>query len=191
MPEPRIALAPSVLFSQYLRDFLLLMAWKGEFFYPIWSKEINNTWMRNILIENQTIKKESLDQIEQDMNLIFPEADADSSLAYERIQAITFKNEADRYTLAAAVAANGDYIFTMNLKDFPQEALDLFGIREIHPDAFFSELSTQEEIERMIDIFSFQLAAYKSSPLRVQDLIDMLKRSGMKRTAEILTRTNT
>ena len=42
----------------------------------------------------------------------------------------------DRHVLAAAVRCGADAIVTSNLKDFPQEAVDRYGIDLMSPDQF-------------------------------------------------------
>lgn len=44
--------------------------------------------------------------------------------------------ESMRGVLAAAIRCGADAIVTLNLKDFPQEALSPFGIEALHPDDF-------------------------------------------------------
>ena len=42
----------------------------------------------------------------------------------------------DRHVLAAAIKCNARIIVTINLKDFPTESLNPYGIEAMHPDEF-------------------------------------------------------
>ena len=42
----------------------------------------------------------------------------------------------DRHVLAAAIKCNAQIIVTSNLKDFPTESLNPYGIEAMHPDEF-------------------------------------------------------
>ncbi|MCY4005875.1 MAG: hypothetical protein OXE84_03465 [Rhodobacteraceae bacterium] len=49
---------------------------------------------------------------------------------------------------AAAIVGRCDVIVTQNQRDFPREALDLYGIETLHPDEFLSN-----HLEREPDLF--------------------------------------
>ena len=46
----------------------------------------------------------------------------------------------DRHVLATAIVTSADVIVTYNLKDFPHENLERYGIEAQHPDEFVSNL---------------------------------------------------
>lgn len=46
----------------------------------------------------------------------------------------------DRHVVAAAIHTRAEAIVTFNLKDFPDDALDQFNLKTIHPDEFIMNL---------------------------------------------------
>ncbi len=53
------------------------------------------------------------------------------------IPTVKLPDEKDRHALAVAVRAGADVIVTFNLKHFPAEHLQPYGIESPHPDVFF------------------------------------------------------
>ena len=96
-----------------------------------------------------------------------------SERGIERLEPAMTNDPKDRHVLATAVAANAQVIVTLNLKHFPPNACEPFGIEPLHPDAFLLDLhsldpnSTFEVVER-------QVAALTRPPMTVEELLDRL-----------------
>ena len=56
------------------------------------------------------------------------------------ITTIKLPDPDDRHVAAAAIHTRAEGIITFNLKDFPEESLELFNIKAIHPDEFIMDL---------------------------------------------------
>lgn len=56
------------------------------------------------------------------------------------IASLTLPDRDDRHVLAAAIRGHAEAIVTLNLKDFPEEALADYAISAIHPDEFLSDM---------------------------------------------------
>ena len=54
----------------------------------------------------------------------------------ETIPTLTLPDPTDRHVLAAAIVGRADVIVTSNLKDFPADVLQPYGIEAQHPDEF-------------------------------------------------------
>ena len=77
----------------------------------------------------------------------------------------------DRHVLAAAVKIKADVIVTFNLKDFPDESLELFGIKAQSPDDFLIDLFCNYGIDIGVEIIKEQAAYLKNPPSSIRDLI--------------------
>ncbi|WP_346427443.1 hypothetical protein [Bifidobacterium sp. SO4] len=47
--------------------------------------------------------------------------------------------------LAAALAADADYIVTYNLRDFPPRSLERYAVEAVHPDEFLSMMLKRDQ----------------------------------------------
>ncbi len=84
----------------------------------------------------------------------------------------------DRHVLAAAIRAHADLIITNNLRDFPMEALRPFGVAAASPDAFVSDLVTDNG-EQVATIVSHMAADNRRPPRTVMVVLDSLERNGL------------
>jgi len=84
----------------------------------------------------------------------------------------------DRHVLAAAIVGRCDVIVTQNLQDFPQSALQSFGIAAQHPDDFLAK-----HLSLAPGIFCTAIrkvrARLKNPPYSVEDDLATLTRQGL------------
>jgi len=62
-----------VFYSAALRGFLLRLA-EDNAFYPLWTEEIQNEWMRNLQRNRPDLKQASLERTRRNMDSSFPDA---------------------------------------------------------------------------------------------------------------------
>jgi hypothetical protein len=68
------------------------------------------------------------------MNEVIPDA---IITGYESlIEGLSLPDPDDRHVLAAAIVGQADVIVTLNLRHFPADALETYGIEARHPDTF-------------------------------------------------------
>jgi len=74
----------------------------------------------------------------------------------------------DRHVLAAAVRGNADLIVTANLKDFPDAALEPYGIQAIHPDQFLLDQLDLDPV-RVVQVVAEQRDSYTRPELSAEE----------------------
>jgi len=122
-----------VLYPAPVRDLLIETA-NTSVYRARWSDGIHDEWTRNVLADNPDILPEVLARTRHLMNTAVP--DALVTGYQEIIPTLTLPDPNDRHVLAAAIVGRADVIVTSNLKDFPADVLQPYGIEAQHPDEF-------------------------------------------------------
>jgi hypothetical protein len=91
----------------------------------------------------------------------------------------------DRHVLAAAIKGRADLIVTSNLRDFPAEKLDRWGIEAQHPDKFLIHRfqSFQPTFLQAVRTVRLRL---KNPPRSVDDYLDTLRAQRLIATAKAI-----
>ena len=129
----RVMLDANVIVSSWTLDVLLSLGDLGMI-DPSWSEKILEEYLRAM----EGLKRR--DAAEKKMtaaNQAFP-----SAMVYGvgLPEGIELPDPDDRHVVAAALVGECDCIVTYNLRDFPQEALDKYGLRAMSPDDLVMEL---------------------------------------------------
>jgi predicted nucleic acid-binding protein len=172
----------SVLYPAPLRDLLMHLA-ATELFRARWTDAIHDEWMGSLLRDRPDLSRERLERTRDAMNETVLDClveDFD-----ELIPALTLPDPDDRHVLAAAIRARADVIVTANLKDFPSDVLDRYGIDAQHPDEF---------VRYLIDLAPGQVcfavkmhrASLKNPPKTVAEYLDTLARQSLPETVSAL-----
>jgi predicted nucleic acid-binding protein len=127
----------NVLYPIALADFFLTVALETNLFRPHWSTEILDEVGRNLQKNRPDLAEGQVRSRLDAMNRAAPDALVDPPC--ELVNAMT-NPEDDRHVLAAAVVAQASVIVTFNLRDFPSEACEPYGIEARHPDGFVANL---------------------------------------------------
>jgi predicted nucleic acid-binding protein len=185
VPLFRSVLDASVLYSSALRDLLLSLA-ANRLFDPVWSEQIHDEWMRNVVraYGGGSSIQQYVARSRQQMDAFFPNA---LVRGFEGlISKLVLPDPADRHVLAASIDAGAAVIVTYNLRHFAPSELMKFGIEAWHPDDFV-EFLLYAEFDATLDAIR-ELRARLQRPAKSQeDYIDMLaNKLRMPRTAQIL-----
>jgi predicted nucleic acid-binding protein len=172
----------NVLYPAPVRDLLLHLADTG-LYCPKWTDKIHDEWMQNLLLNRRDLKLSSLKAAKKAMNLAFPDADTKGFL--HQIEKLQLPDNDDRHVLAAAIHAKADLIITFNVKDFPEKYLASFTIKSIHPDDFIVKLIHQDK-EAAWKAFNNQVANLKHPPMTKEEVLNSLKKCGLRESVNLL-----
>lgn len=180
-PYP-VVLDACVLYPARLRDLLMHLGLAGMY-QPKWSAAIHDEWRRNLLLQRSDIKPDALVRTTNLMNLALPDANV---TGFETlIEGVTLPDPDDRHVLAAAIRANAEVIVTLNLKDFPNDVLGVFGIEALHPDDFIADLFDLNHAVAL-NAVRLQRSALKNPPMTTEEFLDMLLKQGLPMTVKAL-----
>ena len=185
MPGLTSVLDASVLYSSALRDLLLSFA-ANRLYNPVWSEQIHDEWMRNMIRDHGggSAIQSHVARTRQQMDAFFPDA---SIRGFETlIPDLTLPDSTDRHVLAVALHTGAAVIVTYNLRHFPATELVKFGTEACHPDEF-AESILNGEFDAALEAIR-ELRARLQRPAKTQsEYIDMLaNKLQMPRTAQIL-----
>lgn len=171
-----------VLYPAPLRDLLLRVA-QTDLFRARWSDDIHDEWVRSVLTDRSDLKPEQVARTRSLMNSAVPDC---LVTGYQgMIAQLDLPDPNDRHVLAAAIRCQAGVIVTFNLKDFPAQKLDPYGIQAQHPDDFLThliDLSSSAVCAAVRD----QRAALKNPPYSVRQLLDTFLTFGLAGTVAAL-----
>lgn len=170
----------NVIYPITIRDILFWFAY-DELYTPKWSKHIFDEW-KNVMarkgVDNAEIEKRVIHAFK-----IFPDAMVEKYEAL--IDNLELPDEKDRHVLAAAVKVNANLIVTNNLKDFPKDYLNQYGLAAKSPDDFLCDIIDLNH-DKCLESFYRLVANKKKPPLDEYQVLDQLRIVGLKNTADYL-----
>lgn len=116
-------------------------------------------------------------------NLAFPDALVKN---YESlIEKLELPDKKDQHVLAAAIKTNANVIVTNNIKDFPEEYLETFGLKAIKADDFLTDIIDLNH-NKAIKAFR-ELVLHKRNPeMDEYAVLESFRRNGLNDTANYL-----
>ena len=172
----------NVLYSASLRNLLLCFA-ERRLFCPVWSEEIHDEWMRNLLRNRPDLKRENIERTRRKMDFHFP-----NSLVrgYEPIiTTLTLPDPNDRHILAVAIHAKAKYIVTFDLNHFPSTILLPYKIEAMSPEEFVLQLIGLAPLPVLEAVKKHRLSLTRP-PKTVDEYLATLERQGLAKTAAFL-----
>ncbi len=120
----------NVLYPAPMRDVLMQLA-VTDLFKAKWSEDIHREWIDALMRKEPHPDRAALERTRDLIN----HATRDCLMTgYEAlIPSLELPDPGDRHVLAAAIVGRCDVIVTQNLRDFPDEALELLGDRDAAP----------------------------------------------------------
>lgn len=178
-----VLLDANVLYSVAICDALMEVAATG-IYAPKWSAKIDEEWVRN-LAKKKGFPEERFYTRRDLMHEACPDWEVPHDAWKTLESSIHLPDKDDRHVLAAALAGHADSIITQNLKDFPAETLEPFGITALHPDEF---LRQQLELEPLVVLPAFKAmrARLQNPQMTPEMFISSMERNGLSQTASFL-----
>jgi hypothetical protein len=174
-----------ILYSAFLRDFLVRLAVQGKrrgVLSARWTGRIHQEWMGAVRRQRPSVPRANLLRARRLMDEHVRGCRVRGYQRWER--RLQLPDPDDRHVLAAALACIADVIVTFNTADFPTEGLRPFGIQAVEPDLF---------VLRFVDTgivaatAAEQQSALSRPALSVAEYLDALRANGLPETATVLS----
>lgn len=155
-----------VLHPMSLADTLLWVA-HAEVYQPLWSADILDELGRSVL---RSRPEADIDRRIARMREAFPEAEV---TGYEHLIEGLAADPDDRHVLAAAIVGKAQVVVTANLRHFPPEACEPYGVEAQHPDDFLVN-ALHIDSELVIGALARQAGAKRNPPITLDRLLERL-----------------
>ena len=171
-----------VLFPAPLRDLLMRLA-LTDLYRARWTERIHDEWTRNVLRQRPDLKAEDLQRTRSLMN----QHVRDSLVTgYEHlVSSIELPDPDDRHVVAAAIQGGANLIVTFNLKDFPAQQLQRYGLVAQHPDDFVFDLLDLQPA-KVCEAAARHRRSLKNPPKTVDEYLDTLLKQQLTQTVGAL-----
>lgn len=172
----------NVLYPAPLRDFLLRLA-GADFYQPKWTDQMQEEWIRNLLINRTDLTRENLERTKTAMNAAFPDANV---TGYEAmIDSLVLPDPDDRHVVAAAIKCQADVLVTLNLKDFPVDVLASYELEVQHPDDFIAHMIGLDR-PKVLAVIHNLVTILKRPPKTFEDILQTLEEQGLTKSVALL-----
>lgn len=170
----------NVIYPVIIRDLLFWFAYY-DLYTPKWSHHIFDEWKE--VMQRKGVSPEEAEKRVKKANLAFPDALVQN---YEGlIELLNLPDEKDRHVLAAAIKTNAHIIVSNNIKDFPEEVPDNYGLKIKTPDDFLTDI-IDLNTEIAIEAFKEMVLNKKNPDWDEYEVLDSLRRNGLVDTANYL-----
>lgn len=176
----KAVLDTNVIFPVVIRDLLFWFAYY-ELYTPKWSENIFEEW-KIVMIRKGVDEAEAQKRV-QKANIAFPDALVKNYKGL--IGDLKLPDEDDRHVLAAAIRTNANLIVTNNLKDFPSDYLDSFGLKAKSADDFLTDIIDLNQ-GKAIEAFKEMVLNRKNPAMDEYQVLESLRKNGLKDTADYL-----
>ncbi len=171
-----------VLYPAAVRDLLVRLG-KSGLFRARWSDLIHEEWVGSLLEQRPDLNHNQLQRTVALMNRAIPDATVTGHEGL--IEGLHLPDPKDRHVLAAAIRCQAGVIVTYNLRDFPSDVLDLYGLETQHPDEFVTHLFDLDPA-RVCATVRDQRAALRSPPVSLPELLDTFRHAGLATSVSAL-----
>jgi predicted nucleic acid-binding protein len=169
-----------VLYPMAMADALMSLATTG-LFTAKWTSAIEDEWI-GALETNRPDLRGRLGLRRDQMRIAVPDWEVPAAAWQRLAPCLSLPDPKDVHVLASAVAGHADCIVTSNLKHFPNEQTDPYGIEVVHPDAF---VINQWDLDELVTVNAFKRmrARWKKPQATPEDFAQAMERGGLPATA--------
>lgn len=176
----KVVLDTNVIYPIIIRDLLFWFA-HYDLFTPKWSEHIFDEW-KSVMLRKGVDEKTAHTRIEN-VNLAFPDGLVKNYKSL--IKTLSLPDPKDRHVLAAAIKTNASIIVTNNIKDFPTEYLEQFGIKTKSADDFLTDIIDLNH-DQAIKAFKEMVFNKRNPDLNEFQVLQGLRKIGLTETANYL-----
>ena len=175
-----VVLDTNVIYPVIIRDVLFWFA-HYEMYTPKWSNHIFDEWKE--VMERKGVSSEESNKRIQKANDAFPDALVQN---YEGlIEHLSLPDEKDCHVLAAAIKTNAHVIVSNNIKHFPENILNSYGLKIKSADDFLTDI-IDLNAETAIEAFREMVCNKKSPHMDEYEVLNCLRKNRLKDTANYL-----
>ena len=172
-----------VFYSMLQSDALMSLCTRG-LFAAKWSVRIENEWIR-ALSEKRPNEIDKINRRRDTMRKVVPDWEVPETAVTRLEPCLKLPDPGDTHVLAAAIAGHADCIVTANLKDFPSELINPYGIEIVDPDRFIINQWDLDPIQA-IAAFKAMRARWKRPEASPEDFAVAFDRVGLLASAQRL-----
>jgi len=170
----------NVIYPITTRDLLLWFA-HYDLFTPKWSKHIFDEWEG--VMKGKGASSGTIANRKRNVQNAFPDAMVDN---YEYlISGLELPDEKDKHVLAAAIKTNANVIVTNNLKHFPDEIVNKYGLSAKNADDFLTDTIDLNN-DTAVEAFRKMVLHKRNPDLDEYQVLDQLRNNDLQATADYL-----
>jgi len=172
-----------VFYSMLQSDAIMSLSTRG-LFAAKWSVRIENEWIRAL----SGRRPDGIDKINRrrdTMRKAVPDWEVPDAAITRLEPCLRLPDPGDTHVLAAAIAGHADCIVTANLKDFPSELIDPYGIEIVDPDRFIINQWDLDPIQAIAALKAMR-ARWKRPETSPEDFAVAFDRVGLLASAQRL-----
>jgi hypothetical protein len=173
----KVLIDACVLYPTVLRRIVLGAAGAGAF-TPLWSARILEEWAR-AADRNGVEARPEVALLRADW------PDAEVAVRHTTQTRLSLPDPDDLHVLAAAIDGGADEVLTLNLKDFPTQALSAEGLIRRHPDEFLLEVFHDGAVDLLAIVRDIHADAQRMAGVDLA-LRAVLKKSRLPRLGKAL-----
>lgn len=176
----KCVLDTNVIYPIEIRDLLFWFAYY-DLYTPKWSEHIFDEWKD--VMQRKGVDDNIAETRVNKANSAFPDAMVNNYAGL--ISGLKLPDPKDCHVLAAAIKTNANVIVTNNIKDFPEEYLNSFGLSAKTADDFLTDIIDLNP-DKAVEAFK-EMVLYRRNPdLNEFEVLDILRNRGLKDTADFL-----